>query len=129
MAFDIAKFREDFPEFSDVSRYPDAMLNFWAGLAAVMMIECRWGSAYEYGLELYVAHEAAIAARNAKTGQGGGTPGMGVGLQNSKSVGSTSTSYDTSSTAEKNAGWWNLTTYGQQFFRMSRMIGAGAIQL
>lgn len=129
MAFDIAQFRANFPEFNDSAKYPDAMLNFWAGLGEVMLIEERWKDAYPWGLQLYVAHEAAIAARNARTGAAGGMPGTGIGLQSNKTVGSTSIGYDTASTIEKNAGWWNLTTYGQQLYRLVRLIGAGAIQL
>lgn len=129
MAFDIAAFRAAFTEFSNVTKYPDAMINFWAALGQLMLIECRWRETYSYGLQLYVAHEVTLAARNAAAGATpGGTPGK-AGLQSSKSVGSTSVGYDTNNTAEKNAGWWNLTIYGQQFFRLSRMIGAGALQV
>ncbi|MBX9696911.1 MAG: DUF4054 domain-containing protein [Alphaproteobacteria bacterium] len=47
----------------------------------------------------------------------------------SKSVGGVSVGYDSTAQSEKDAGWWNRTTYGQQFIRLVRIFGAGAIQL
>jgi hypothetical protein len=129
MEFDIAAFRLAFPEFANAAKYPDSMITFWSGLAKGMLIECRWGSVYSQGLSLYVAHEITIAARNALMGAMGGTPGQGVGLRSGKTVGSTSTTFDTNNTVEKDAGYWNLTTYGQQYIRLARMIGAGALQV
>jgi len=123
--FDIPLFREHFPAFTDAVKYPDAMIQFWADLGMVMLIECRWGNAYTAGLELYVAHNVALEGANT----GGGVPGQGTGIKSGKTVGSTSIQYDTQNTTEANAGFWNLTTYGQRFYRISRMIGAGALQV
>lgn len=129
MAFDIAAFRQHFPEFSDESRYPDGEIEFWATLGEMMLIQCRWGDVYDQGLELYVAHQLTVEARNKKAASApGGIPG-GAGLQSGKTVGSTSVQYDTKTATEEGAGFWNLSTYGQQFYRISRMIGAGALQV
>ena len=81
------------------------------------------------GVSLYTAHELVIAAQNVKAGQNGGVPGTSGGIPVDKTVGSVSVSYDAQSTTEKDAGWWNKTTYGQQFIRLARLFGAGAIQL
>lgn len=123
--FDIAQFRLEFPAFTDVTKYPDAMIQFWATFGIGMLIECRWGSVYTQGLSLYVAHNVALEGANT----GGGVPGQGTGIKSGKTVGSTSIQYDTQNTTEANAGFWNLTTYGQRFYRISRMIGAGALQV
>lgn len=126
---DIVGFRANFPEFSDISRYPDSQLTFWASLAEMQVNVCRWGNMAPNGVMLYVAHEITLAAQNAKAGNIGGTPGGQAGPINSKTVGSVTVAYDSTQAAEKDAGWWNLTTYGKQFIRLARMFGAGVVQL
>lgn len=127
--FVVATFRAAFPEFTDITRYPDGMLNFWAGLATAQVNVNRWGSQADNGIMLYVAHEITLAAQNQKAGVIGGVPGGASGPTNSKTVGSVTVSYDTQQTAEKDAGWWNLTIYGKQFIRLARIFGAGVVQL
>lgn len=129
MLLDIPKFRTEFPEFSDTVLYPSTMITFWGTLAEKMVLECPWGECRMDGIKLYVAHEITLAAQNAKSASVGGTPGSSGGIANSKTVGSVTVSYDSTSTSEKDAGWWNLTNYGKQFIRLARIFGAGAIQL
>ena len=38
--FDKASFRAAFPEFADNARYPDAMLDFWAGIGERLRLGC-----------------------------------------------------------------------------------------
>lgn len=128
-SFDIGAFRANFPEFADTTAYPSTMLNFWVTLASQLVRECIWKDCWSAGISLYVAHEITLASQNAKAGKIGGVPGISGGIANSKSVGSVTVGYDTTSTAEKDAGWWNLTNYGKQFIRLARIFGAGAIQL
>lgn len=125
----IADFRTEFPEFSDAAVYPDAQLNFWASIAEAQVVESIWTTMYTFGVKLYVAHEITLAAQNKKTATVGGVPGQNAGIVTSKAVGAVNASYDANTTTEKDAGWWNLTNYGKQFFRLARMFGAGAIQL
>ena len=129
--FDKAAFRAAFPEFADTARYPDAMLDFWAGIGERLMFpqQHRWGTVYDYGLQLFVAHNITIAAQNVAASGSGGVPGNISGPTASKSVGSVSVSYDTASSIEPNAGHWNLTTYGKMLIHLARMIGAGGIQV
>lgn len=126
---DIAKFRAEFPEFSNTTTYPTSQLEFWASVAERLVRKCVWGDMYEFGVKLYVAHEITLAAQNAKAAASGGVPGTSGGIANSKTVGSVSVGYDSTNTSEKNAGWWNLTNYGKQFYRLMQMFGMGAIQL
>jgi hypothetical protein len=125
---DIQSFRTDFPEFADTALYPDPMIRLWGEFAERQVNEHRWGDQHKRGVQLYTAHEITIEARDLKAGNIGGTPGQ-TGLVNSKTVGSVTVAYDTQSTIEKDAGWWNLTTYGRQFIRLARIFGVGAIQL
>lgn len=126
---DIPEFRAEFSEFSDPTVYPTPMIAFWAGIAELQVRQCAWTTMWTQGVKLYVAHEITIAQQNAKTAKFGGVPGTSGGIANSKTVGSATISYDASTTTEKDAGHWNRTTYGQQFIRLARMFGAGAIQL
>ena len=129
MTFDIGAFRTVFPEFADAVAYPDQLIAFWGALAIMQVNACVWKSALVYGTNLYVAHEITLAALNSKTASNGGTPGVSGGIANTKTVGSVTVGYDTVSTAEKDAGYYNQTTYGKQFIRLARIFGAGAIQL
>lgn len=126
---DIATFRENFPEFADVAAYPDSTVTFWSTVAEKMVIECVWQNMYSEGVQLYVAHELVLARQNAQAASTGGLPGQGGGIANSKTVGSVSVGYDATTQSEKDAGWWNLTNYGKQFYRLMQIFGAGVIQL
>lgn len=125
----IADFRAEFPEFGDTSVYPDAQLTFWSSIAEMQVVQCAWQDMYTFGVKLYVAHEITMATQNVKAATIGGSPGQSGGIANSKAVGAVNVAYDSVTQSEKDAGWWNRTTYGQQFIRLARMFGAGAIQL
>lgn len=127
---DLDSFRTNFPEFADQSRYTSGQLTFWSGIAALNVNPRAWGAdMYPFAVQLYVAHEMTLAAQNSASGAYGGAPSTASGPVSSKSVGGASISYDTAQAGEKDAGWWNLTSYGKQYIRLARMYGAGAIQL
>ena len=117
----IATFRTDFPEFTDVVKYPDAMITFWSTIAEAQVSLDRWGDIRPQAVELFTAHHLMMAYNNKL--------GKRIAIQQSKAVGDVSVSHDTVTSAELNAGHWNLTTYGQMFIRLARMYGAGCIQL
>jgi Protein of unknown function (DUF4054) len=127
--FDIPLFRTQFPEFANDVTYPTPTIQVWVGLAAAMVNFNAWGSQYTLGVSLYVAHELVMAANARQTAQYGGAPGVFGGVANNKTVGKGTVSYDSQSTSEKDAGYYNLTNYGKQLWRLSRIFGAGCIQL
>lgn len=127
--FDVPQFRKNFPEFSDSEKYPTSQINFWLGLAEQLVIPSVWCNSWSAGVSLYVAHEITLATQNNKTSKFGGTPGTFGGVANNKTVGGATIGYDSNTTSEKDAGYWNLTNYGKQFIRLARIFGAGAIQL
>ena len=129
MNFTASAFRTAFPEFADAVIYPDQMINFWAALAQQQVPQNIWKNMWINGVSLYTAHELTIAAQNQKSAKFGGVPGTSGGIANTKTVGSATVGYDSTTTTEKDAGWWNRTTYGQQFIRLARIFGAGAFQL
>lgn len=126
---DVAAFRTNFPEFSDTAVYPTAQITFWAELAELMLLQCVWKNVWTKACNLYVAHEIVMAAQNVKTAQVGGAPGQSGGIANSKTVGSVSVGYDSTAQSEKDAGYWNRTTYGIQLYRLIKIFGAGCVQL
>ncbi len=122
---DNATFRQNFPEFNSSSDYSDPMLTFWSSVAGAYVDKTRWQGLYDVGMSLALAHHLVLAKNN----KIGGQPGNNTGLINSQSVGDVSASFDTNNTTEERGGQWNLTTYGQQFLRMARLVGGCAVQI
>jgi hypothetical protein len=129
MTFDVALFRKQFPEFADTVQYPTPMVDFWSGIASQQVNQNKWCEMWVTGVSLYTAHELVIAQQSAKAAKQGGVAGTSGGIANTKTVGSVTVGYDATSTTEKDAGYWNRTTYGIQFIRLTRIFGAGVIQL
>lgn len=124
-----AQFRQDFPEFSDTTRYPDSLVTLWLTVGASLVNECRWGELTDIGIELVTAHHLAIAARDQQAAAGGGIPGQASGPMSSKAVDKVSVSYDTGAASLADAGFWNLTSYGTRYLGLARLMGAGGMQL
>lgn len=129
MAVTPASIRALYPEFSNTSKYPDIMITNWVTVAASMINAARWGELTDYGTSLFVAHRLAVQARAVRAAQFGKTPGEATGPVTSKGVDKVNVSYDVSSVVEEGAGFWNLTTYGQEYIRQARLMGAGGMEL
>jgi hypothetical protein len=127
----VAQFRIDYPEFADPSKYPDSLIGTWLAVATSQVANAdRWGAALlTTAQELVCAHYVVIAMRDRAAATNGSIPGQVAGLQTAKSVGDVSVSYDYTSLLLTDAGFWNQTTYGQRYFSLARMIGAGGMQL
>lgn len=126
----VSKFREDFPQFADTTRYPEAQVQFRLNLADVLLSEKTTGKElFPYFVELFVAHYLALFAADSRAAAAGGAGGSASGVQSSKSVDKVSVSYDTSATLNPNAGFWNNTRYGAEFWQLITMFGAGGRQL
>ena len=128
MAFEEAEFRENFPEFTSTTIYTPAQIEFWRSIAELRLNEERWGDLYTHGMQLFVAHNLALAASEASN-VGKGVAGQSVGLKTNKSVGSVSVGYDTNSIMIKDAGNYNLTTYGRNLMELANIVGMGGMQL
>ena len=129
MAFTIAKFRLDFPEFTDDTVYTDNIITYWSNMAIKLLHEDRWDDLYLDGISLFVAHNITLQVQDIKATSAGGVPGGQSGATSSKSVGQVSKSYDTNNSAVKNGGDWNTTSYGKRYIKLARMIGAGGLQV
>lgn len=118
------RFLATFPEFNDASKYPDLQRKLWLNMAVNNVNVDRWGDNYELGVYLFAAHHLAIFGN--QRGRPG-IPGRIPYPMGSKSVGSVSASYDTS--IIQGMGFWGLSTYGLEYYRIARMAGAGGVQI
>lgn len=123
------QFRTDFPEFSDKTRYPDTSVNFYLTQADNLLDQARFGDQFVYLAELFTAHYTEIRGRRSAQAALGGVNSSGGGILTSKSVDKVSASYDVSGIINPDAGFWNNTDYGREFFWWWEMSGAGGRQL
>lgn len=130
-----SSFRESMPAFSDTVSYPTFQFNFYLSLGQKLLPTSRWGdsndpdSLIDYGLTLFIAHYLTLYKRGMDAASVGGDSGKIVGNETSKSVDSVSKSMDVSGVLITDAGHWNMTTFGVQFYQLMQMVGAGGVQL
>lgn len=125
----VSDFRRDFPQFADEMKYPDPIIQFRLNLADTLIDGSAMGDMFPYLAELFVAHYMALYAADKASGAVGGAGGATSGVVASKSVDKVSVSYDNSSTMNADAGFWNFSRYGAEFYQMLMLFGYGGIQL
>ncbi len=119
-----SEFRAVFPEFSDNTKYSDALLTYWLGVATRLVNPTRWGAMTDTGVYLALAHYVSLASGNATR------PGQaGMGAVTSSAVDKVSKSVDVNVGAIDGGGLWNATSYGRQYLQMAMIYGAGGVQL
>jgi hypothetical protein len=121
------EFRSAYPGFT-AETFPDSAVSARLTIAAKLLSPQVWP---DEGLRkhvqgLYTAHYLTAQGSAAAGGSGGGAAS---GIVASKSVDGASVSYDTGTASETGAGFWNLTPYGRELWKLMRVFGAGAIQL
>ena len=124
-----AQFRLDFPEFANVTTYPNGSADFWLAVAEKLVNADRWGDLTSLGVELFAAHNLVIEAQNMQAAAFNKFPGLMNGVLTSKSVDKVSAGYDSSSATIPGAGHWNLTTFGTRYQYLVGLFGAGAVQI
>lgn len=130
MTLTASQFRTDFSEFADTSKYPDALVALWLTVALAQVQNAdRWSTLLPTAQELVAAHYLVLATRDRLAAANGGTPGAPLALVTAEAAADLSTAYDVTALLLENAGLWNQTSYGQRYFSLARMIGAGGIQL
>ncbi|EIA6527238.1 DUF4054 domain-containing protein [Escherichia coli] len=126
----IDQFRADFPEFADKTKYPDASVNFYLNQADCLLNQDVFGCQFVYLAELFTAHYTELRGKAiAGAAASGGVNSSGGGVLTSKSVDKVSASYDVSGVIDPDAGFWNNTGYGREFYWWWSMSGAGGRQL
>jgi len=116
-----------FPEFSNAQTFPTATIALWLQMARNFVSEQRWGASTNLGIGLFVAHQLVSGQQTAQAVSAGQAPQVGVTA--SKSVGGISKSYDTGLGGYDDAGFWNTTQYGRQYWAFVSLFGAGGMQL
>lgn len=129
MSVTVASFRGHFNEFASGTRFPNALIEYWAAIAAQLVSPDRWGNLTDVGIELFVAHNLSLERRALDEAARGATPGASPGIVSDKAVDKVKVGYDTQGGAELGAGHWNLTIYGTRYIRLARMMGAGPVQV
>lgn len=125
----LSDFRRDFPQFSDTSKYPDPVISFRLNLADMLIDGSAMGDMFPYLAELFVAHYMVLHAADTAAGAVGGAGGATSGAVASKSVDKVSVSYDNSTTLNADAGFWNFSRYGAEFWQILMLFGMGGVQL
>jgi hypothetical protein len=126
MTITVDQFRIDYQEFSDLTRIPDAEVQFNLNLAYLLLPDDRWSGLLDAGAELFTAHMLVLKLQNLRTVSIGGIPGQQTGIVTSKAVGGVSVSYDTASALMADWAFWNLSNYGTRFAFLANMVGMGA---
>lgn len=112
-----ADFRAAYPEFTSTVTYTSGSISALLATATSRLVPELWQDTLNQGIGLFVAHYLAF---NAKQSASLGQP---VAVMTAKSVDGVSASYDPKYTSFENGGFWNLSSYGQQFLYYARMVG------
>lgn len=124
-----SQFRADFPEFGNVTKYPDAKITLWASVAPYLLDPTRWGNLYELGQELFIAHNVALDGMSQQDASRTGLVGFAKGPVTQEGGDKVSVSYAAAQAMLPNAGHWNMTTYGQRYWMLLNMAGMGPVQV
>lgn len=139
-AYTETMFYEDCPQFRDASKteitgfVPTSMMNVFLKMCNDAVAPARWGEMWRLAASLYVAHFASLWLKNTQGNTNGSATasdaaesGTMTGILSGASLGDASVSYDTSAITEATHAWgqWNLTSYGQQFASMARLVAIG----
>lgn len=121
-------FREALPLFADSNKYEDWMVTFWLDVAEKVHNADRWGDLLPAGIQLYVAHHIVADYNMAREAARGGSVGMRTGVISAESGDKVSASYDVGVGSEAGAGHFNTTKWGQRWWALAQIHGAGPIQ-
>lgn len=115
----VQEFLEFFPEFESA---PQKRCALFLEQAINAIPDGRFGSQTKYGRHLYTAHLLTVLGDGIQSdAQTGATAKAQVA---SKAVGSANVSYDTGSSSEADAGYWNGTGYGRLYWGLLRQYRA-----
>ncbi len=127
----VQEFRESFPQFTE-ELFSDARVQFYLTLAGKSLSAERWEELLPEGTSLFVAHYLTLEkeATKAVDGTGGIAAAAGAVISSSKTVGGVSLSESragSAATGNLNAGHWNDTIYGKQYWQLVQLVGVGGL--
>ena len=112
----VPDFLSQFPEFRD--DYQQNAITRWITVAQTVLNEKRWGTLYQLGIFLYVAHNLVLYKD---------TNGQLYGLDTGQTVDGVTYTLDQKSLTIEGAATYNQTVYGVQFYQFAKMRGNGPI--
>lgn len=112
----VQDFREAFPEFSDASKYPDAVVENLIAQAECYISPKRRSGICDGCLKLMIL---LMAAHLLRVSAGGASSSSGAGQVSSASIGSVSVGYVAPPNKTQTQWWLNLTPYGQRLLQLA----------
>jgi hypothetical protein len=127
MTVTATSFRLNHEEFADDQKYPDTLVNQYINLAKLFVNPDVWTDATDYGTELWVAHNVAIAGEKMNGGDIFGVTGIHTG----EHVGEVGFTADPKLLfgGLTDAGFYARSSFGLQFWQLAKMFGGGGRQL
>lgn len=116
------EFKTRFPEFTSET---DTRVQLFITDADPFFDVERWDTLYSVGVANYVAHKLAVA--NAQTS--GGTGGALADTSVNKKVGDLQIQKSEAALLKKMDDPFMATTYGQEYRRLQRLVGMGALSV
>lgn len=117
--------------FSDATKFPDSLIQYALCEADTETGSCRWGvyqaechNLKQRGLFYYAAHWLSIYYPDGVDSDVNQEARLNVAT---KSVGDESISYRVPAMLEVSDDWLTWSVYGQQYYRLRKRVGMGAI--
>lgn len=137
--FAIEDFLEVYPQFGQDSKgnynVPLIVLEMYLDMANSCIKKNRWHSKWKFGMCLYIAHFCTLHLQSMVDvdlgAKGIAEASKSQGLETSVSVGDVSVSTDYSIATANITGYtgWGLTSFGQQFISLARLVGKGGMYI
>lgn len=131
--FFIEDFFSIYPQFQGVEGLSEEIIEMYIQFADDVVNIKRWGRQWKLGMSLFVAHFCTIYLMTyqdpASSAAAVIASAQTKGLVSSKSVGDVSVSYDFSLAVQDVDRWgqFNLTTFGNQFVSLARLLSKGGM--
>ncbi len=122
MAITPAEFQARFTEFVSVS---DPRIQTFIDKALLNLDEGVWGNYFVEGQLYLTAHFLTLAEISAKSSSGS----AGLSPLASKSIGDVSYSFATGTVESGSETYFQATTYGQEYWRLCKIVGAGIVAI
>lgn len=117
-----------YPKFTDL--VPDAVLSAYITLASACLVQERYQEMWPIAMGWFIAHFLTLYLQSdgnpASTAAQAAAQGLSRGIQVATSVGDVSVSYQAIEGLDSWASW-TLTTYGQQFATVAKVMGSGSM--
>lgn len=119
-----ADFRIQFPELSTTT---DDVINYWVGKSSAIFNMALWGLSYDAGLSNWVAHKIATSAKYSYD-KDLIDPADGLNIMMPR-VGMAQNINTRDLVLEQAKDPYLGTIYGQEYRRLSRLVGIGAMSI